>query len=39
MMARISRKKKPPALLMGTEISAATMENSMKVSEKILKLL
>ena len=34
MMARISRKRNLPALLMGTEISAATMENSMKVSEK-----
>ena len=34
MMAKIWRKRNPPTLLGGMEIGAATMENSMKVSEK-----
>ena len=34
MMARMWRKRNPPKLLVGMEIGAATMENSMKFSEK-----
>ena len=33
-MARMWRKRNPPKLLVGMEIGAATMENSMKFSEK-----
>ena len=35
MLARMRRKGNPSALLVGMQISAATMENSMEVPQKI----
>ena len=35
MLARMRRKGNPSALLVGMQIAAATMENSMEVPQKI----
>ena len=34
MLQRVWEREKPPTLLMGTEVDATTMENSMEVPQK-----
>ena len=38
MLGRLWRKENPPALLVGVYIGAATMENSIEVSQKTIEL-